>query len=260
MSNGRWAAEREGWLDRHHGSLGPPSHAGEILLVPGDLELTATTTACEPARAAAQLGALAAARAHAIVLAPVERQLARPLGTRDDGPTRGRLRDNLEEIVGDGERPAIDVEHGFEGSEPRHAIPGSAAQGARYVHLQTTPLHSRHDQTYRHHGGARVTHDTRPAATCSPAPIASIPPPSAVIKCSSAGSPSCRNHSAQWRWRRKSEKCWGKPPAGHAWRRRREWPSPQSNPRSSKPSGDGGTAHSRGPSGCTANSVPRVWG
>src|SRR4029077_20858759 len=42
------------------------------------------------------------------------------------------------------ERLTIDVEDGFEGAEPRYAVPGSPPQRAVDVHREASPLHSSH--------------------------------------------------------------------------------------------------------------------
>src|ERR1043166_3191029 len=101
--------------------------------------------ALEPAGTARQRGPLAAARAHAVVGAPLRGQLTGSLGPGHHAPTAGGLRDDLDEVVGDDERLAVDVEDGFEGAETRHPVPGSPAQRAVDVHHETSPLHaSRH--------------------------------------------------------------------------------------------------------------------
>src|SRR5437667_209527 len=92
--------------------------------------------------------ALPTARAHAVLRTPFGRQLAGPGGARHDGPPRGWPRDDLNEVVGDLEGPAVNVEDGFERGEPRYAVPSPAPQRAVDVHLETTPLHSGHGRKY----------------------------------------------------------------------------------------------------------------
>src|SRR5437879_5982807 len=86
------------------------------------------------ARTAVQRRALPTARAHAVLRTPVGRQLAGPGGARHDGPPRGWPRDDLNEVVGDLEGPAVNVEDGFERGEPRNAVPSPAPQRAVDVH------------------------------------------------------------------------------------------------------------------------------
>src|SRR5437660_5630415 len=116
----------------------------EVPFVPGHVELPVTPYALEPARAAVQGGPLAAAGAHGVVGAPLRRQLAGPFGSGHHAPTPRRLRDDLHEVVRDDERLTIDVEDGFEGTETRHAVPGSPPQRAVDVHYEASPLHSSH--------------------------------------------------------------------------------------------------------------------
>src|SRR5213593_1981084 len=126
-----------------------PSVVGEVRLVPGDVELTPTTSALEAARTAVQRRALPTARAHAVLRTPFGRQLAGPGGARHDGPPRGWPRDDLNEVVGDLEGPVVNVEDGFERGEPRYAVPSPAPQRAVDVDLETTPLHSGHGPKIR---------------------------------------------------------------------------------------------------------------
>src|SRR5207302_11150770 len=50
----------------------------------------------------------------------------------------------IERIGRDGEQTKVDRQAGLEGGHLFHAIPGTAAQLAVYVHLETTPLHPFH--------------------------------------------------------------------------------------------------------------------
>src|SRR5207245_10705793 len=97
----------------------------EVLLVPGDVELTPTTSALEATRTAVQRRALPTARAHAVLRTPFGRQLAGPGGARHDGPPRGWPRDDLTEGVGDLAGPAVNVEDVFERGAPRDAQPNA---------------------------------------------------------------------------------------------------------------------------------------
>src|SRR5207247_147165 len=80
----------------------------------------------EPARTAVHRRALPTAGAHAVLRTPFGRQLAGPGGARHDRPPRGWPRDDLNEVVGDLEGPAVNVEDGFERGKPRYAVPSPA--------------------------------------------------------------------------------------------------------------------------------------
>src|SRR6266568_3093712 len=128
-------------VTRYHQELEPrPARANRPIEIEARLG--------EVERAAVQRRALPTARAHAVLRTPFGRQLAGPGRARHDGPPRGWPRDDLNEVVGDLEGPAVNVEDGFERGEPRYAVPSPAPQRAVDVHLETTPLHSGHGRKY----------------------------------------------------------------------------------------------------------------
>src|SRR4029077_6959793 len=115
-------------------------------LFPRHTERPLAARAAHAVRRSLKLGAVAAAGAHGIPVAPQRRQAARIARARDDGPVLRRGRDDLDRRARDRYLLAIHLERRFRRRQIRDAIPRTATQPTILVRLETGPPHVGHSQ------------------------------------------------------------------------------------------------------------------
>src|SRR2546428_417515 len=116
-----------------------PEHA-PMRVRPGNQEREAAVGAAQGGLPLVQGSPGGAPRAYAVSRTPARRGSHRAAQARHHGPHARPNREHLQQGTGDGERPAMDLEDGFDRCEGDDAVPGAAAQRAGRAGPDPGPL------------------------------------------------------------------------------------------------------------------------